>query len=102
MDFYERRLRATLSAVYAAELSLNHLRTYRLSTALAFPRLRLLREDVGQPMEELRPAVDPRSYLWFIRARLSYRARSCNRMMSCCRNLLGKLSLGIFYARSLF
>lgn len=38
MDFYERRLRATLSAVYAAGLSLNHSRTYRLSAALPFSR----------------------------------------------------------------
>lgn len=52
MDFYERRLRATLSAVYATRLSLNHSRTCRLSAASPFPRLRLLREDVGQPFRK--------------------------------------------------
>lgn len=46
IDFYERRLRATLSAVYATRLSLNHSRTCRLSAASPFPRLRPLREGV--------------------------------------------------------
>lgn len=55
MDFYERRLRATLSAVYATRLSLNHSRTCRLSAASPFPRLRPLREDGEvQPSEKLR------------------------------------------------